>query len=173
MGIFPMPIDDDPMYTPQYGNFKEGKNEFDLTQCIKNCKNPSLAASAIAFVLLRHLASPSPGSLESMLASERAGGSPQAEGLLKQVLSMKGISVDNDVLYGAEISQDIRQQWQRAGMDPESEDEVIGYLAKNKVTVLPQYDKSPSPAELKAFAEKNQLVTPTPPAPSPTKPQNR
>lgn len=146
---------DDPLFPHQ--TFTPGfkGDKFNLTKYLeKNCKDPGLAASAVGFVLLR------------LLASEQAGNNPHAEGALREILNMKGLN--NNVLYGSEIPQDIRQLWQRAGKDTDSEDEVIGYLKSINVTVLSQYDKSPSAAELKAFADKNNFIpTPPPSAPSP------
>lgn len=67
-------------------------------------------------------------SLLSMLATERAGAGSHVESFLKQVLRMRGNTLHNNVLHWREISPDIRQEWQRMGIDPDSENEVLEYL---------------------------------------------
>lgn len=95
----------------------------------------NVLANKIANGLLNALADSQSHSsdLASTLASERMGLNPNIEGMLKQILGMRGISTEPDVLYGGSVPADIREHWQEMGMDPDSEDELFQFLERNGV----------------------------------------
>lgn len=143
-------------WTPHF-NYR--KNPFDLFRVIRKSPHPDQLASTLAFVMLRHLALKGT-SLEFMLATERAGGGPNVEGLLKQILAMKGISINYDILYGISIPPDVRQHWQNIGIDPNSENEVFEYLSQKNVKFLsPNDDVRRTAQKLQEYAQEHNLVS--------------
>jgi hypothetical protein len=139
-------------------HFNHRKAPFDLYRVIRQSPHPNLFASTLAFVMLRHLAQKG-NNLEFMLTTERSGGGPNVEGLLKQILAMKGIYLNYDILYGISIPPDVRQHWQDIGIDPNSENEVFEYLSQKNVKFLsPNDDVRRTAQKLQEYAQEHNLI---------------
>lgn len=81
-------------------------------------------------------------SLESMLALERAGVNPNGEGTLKEIIRMNILTRQNSVLFGFEVSPQLRREWQLRGIDPDSANEVAEYLSQNHLDdTIPYFRK--------------------------------
>jgi hypothetical protein len=82
-------------------------------------------ASKLANMLLRTLLFPT---LAENIAKERLGNNPHIESMLRMVLELNGITVNQDILFGKEMPLEIRKNLERQGMSPESEDNLIAFL---------------------------------------------
>lgn len=60
-------------------------------------------------------------SIADLIALEQGGMNPDLEARLRHLLAMKGIMQQDDILYGAEIPPDIRQQFELLGNNPHGE----------------------------------------------------
>lgn len=106
--------------------------------------------------------------LADLIAQERAGLSPQLESRLKALLAMNGINEHSDVLYGAEIPADIRQQFELLGQNPHGEQFYGSAMKALGVVQLPPslisqenlQSQSPSQATLQSIYRENATVEP-------------
>jgi hypothetical protein len=157
-----MDEEESPTYTPGYQTHQ--KKEFNFNHFLdKQASNQELL-NLIAFTLLRHLTEQD-ASLESSLATERAGGGPHVEGALRDTLYRLGNNVNDGVLYGSEIPVNIREKWAETGIDPESRDELFSYFSNNNIDHLANNANSPEQqAQLREYAREHNL-TPTAPRP--------
>lgn len=121
---------------PQYENFKQQYprlSGIDLEPFLKSypSKLRSIIVSQIAHQLLR--AAFASQTLSTLINDEQRGTNSAAEALLRHVLSMNGITINPDILYGRPIPLTIRQQWEAQGMSPDSENEIIEFLNQHGI----------------------------------------
>ncbi len=69
-------------------------------------------------------------SIEHLIRLERAGLSPQFEGVLRERLQRMGISFHPDIVFGAAVPLLERQKRQYLGMEPDSENNVDNQLSR-------------------------------------------
>jgi hypothetical protein len=160
-----MDEEESPTFTPRYQEHQ--KKEFNLKHFLDKHASNNELLNLIAFTLLRHLAeAEQASSLESSLTTERAGGGPNVEGALRDTLNRLGNNVNDGVLYGSEVSVDIRERWAEMGIDPDSRDELNSYFSNNNIDHLANNTNSPEQQEqLREYMREHNL-TPTTPRPS-------
>lgn len=93
-------------------------------------------ASRLANMLLNTLIEGQ--TLEGNMAKERRNYNPHVETMLRAVLQMKNININQDLLFGREIPLEVRKNLEARGMSPESEDNLRSFLESLGVQVAPQ-----------------------------------
>lgn len=81
-----------------------------------------------ALASLKQIQASNPNSTESMISAELRGGSPQLEAHLNQILAMKGITANTDLVRDPELTLSLRQKYELLGTNPEGEDELRNYM---------------------------------------------
>lgn len=103
------------------------------------------AALAMSAVLMKNLDINSGTDLQSYINQERGGNNPNAEAALRQILAMKGITQDPDILYGQCMSIDTLRVFEELGMGPDSENEVADFFKQNGIDHLSPEKTPPKP----------------------------
>jgi hypothetical protein len=83
-------------------------------------------ASRLAHLLLNTLMESQ--TLEGNIAKERRGYNPHIETMLRAILQLKNININQDLLFGREIPLEVRKNLEARGMSPESEDNLRSFL---------------------------------------------
>lgn len=119
-----------------------------LLNFIQSYQNPDMrnkAANVIAATLMRNLGINDSNDLQSLINQERSGVNPNAEAALKQILSMGGITFDQDILQGKSMSIDTLRMFEELGMGPDSENEVADFFKQNGIDHLSPEKTPPKP----------------------------
>jgi hypothetical protein len=119
-----------------------------LLNFIQSYQNPDMrnkAANVIAATLMRNLGINDSNDLQSLINQERSGVNPNAEAALKQILSMGGITFDQDILQGKSMSIDTLRMFEELGMGPDAENEVADFFKQNGIDHLSPEKTPPKP----------------------------
>jgi hypothetical protein len=142
--------------TPEQDNAALSFNEaFNQRYGELNIDKQNEIASKLANILLRTVLFPT---LAENIAKERLGFNPNVESMLRSVLEMNGITINQDLLFGREMPLEIRKNLEKLGMSPESEDNLMAFLNSLGISDIARPDTVSSQALEEGFKERYQTA---------------